>query len=57
MEEPWIGLDENVKKRLQAYLLEESKNKTIVVSTNDNDFANLCKHHIHLNKGNAIIKK
>ncbi|MCX6185414.1 MAG: ABC transporter, partial [Bacteroidetes bacterium] len=57
LEEPWSGLDEHVKENLQAYLFEASKTKTIIVTTNDNDFAEKCTKQFHLTNDNAIVKK
>ena len=57
LEEPWIGLDEKAKKGLQAYIMNASKTKTIVVSTNDKEFSEICHQHIHLSNGKAILIK
>ena len=56
-EEPWIKLDEFSKKSVQNYLIKIATNKTVIVSTNDKEFTELSNHHIHLENGNAFIKK
>ena len=57
LEEPWAGLDEDVSINIQNYLLEIAKSRTIVISTNENQFIQKCAHHIHLSNGHATIKK
>jgi ABC-type bacteriocin/lantibiotic exporter with double-glycine peptidase domain len=56
LENPWTGLDEKATKGLQSYLLEVAKTRTVIVSTNDTDFAMKCTQHIHLKNGEALIK-
>ncbi len=56
LEDPWTGLDENATQGLQSYLMEVSKTRTVIISTNDSDFAGKCTQHIHLKNGEAIIK-
>jgi ABC-type bacteriocin/lantibiotic exporter with double-glycine peptidase domain len=51
LEEPWAGFDVVIQQNIQDYLLEISKIKTIVVSTNDREFIKKCNHHIHLVNG------
>lgn len=48
LEEPWTGSDDSIKQNIQNYLLDISKQKTIVISTNDREFIKKCNHHIHL---------
>jgi ABC-type bacteriocin/lantibiotic exporter with double-glycine peptidase domain len=56
LEDPWTGLDENATQGLQSYLMEVSKTRTVIISTNDRDFAGKCMQQIHLKNGEAIIK-
>jgi ABC-type bacteriocin/lantibiotic exporter with double-glycine peptidase domain len=57
LEEPWTGLDQNVRLNIQNYLLEIAESKTIVISTNENHFIQKCQHHIEISNGHAITKK
>ncbi|MBK8723395.1 MAG: ATP-binding cassette domain-containing protein [Saprospiraceae bacterium] len=50
LEDPWNSLDEISKKHLQQYLLDISKNKTIIISTNDSEFIKESSLFINLNK-------
>jgi ATP-binding cassette, subfamily B, bacterial len=42
LEEPWRGLDEKTTQNVMRFLLEKKKNCTIVVVTNDEEFAGKC---------------
>ncbi len=57
LENPWNGLDDKLKETIQNYLINLSKSKTVIISTNDINFINKCTHHIYLTNGNAIINK
>lgn len=50
LEDPWNSLDEISKKHLQQYLMDISKNKTIIISTNDSEFIKESSLFINLNK-------
>jgi ABC-type bacteriocin/lantibiotic exporter with double-glycine peptidase domain len=52
LEEPWLGLDDETKLSIQNYLLDISKNRTIVIATNDKDFSTKCNKVINLTKLN-----
>jgi ABC-type bacteriocin/lantibiotic exporter with double-glycine peptidase domain len=51
MEESWSGIEESFKSRLENYLLNELKQTTMVIITNDQSFANQCDQIIHLQEG------
>jgi ABC-type bacteriocin/lantibiotic exporter with double-glycine peptidase domain len=57
LEEPWQNLDSKSTSKLQQYLIDNVQNKTIIVSTNNKIFIDLCAHHIHLQNGKAQILK
>ncbi|MEZ5045358.1 MAG: ATP-binding cassette domain-containing protein [Chitinophagaceae bacterium] len=57
LEEPWVGLEVDTKQKLQQYLIDLSKNKTIVIATNDSNFTMQCSNTIYLSKGNVTAKK
>lgn len=48
LEEPWLGFSEETKLHIQQYLVQLSKTRTIVISTNDITFIESCpvKYHI-----------
>jgi putative ABC transport system ATP-binding protein len=39
LEEPWRGLEDHNRQKIQDYLLEEIKGATVFVESNDDDFA------------------
>lgn len=51
MEEPWSGIEESFKSRMENYLLNELKQTTMVMITNDHSFANQCDQVIQLRDG------
>ncbi len=51
MEEPWSGIEENFKSRMENYLLNELKQTTMVMITNDQNFADQCDQVIQLKDG------
>jgi ABC-type bacteriocin/lantibiotic exporter with double-glycine peptidase domain len=51
MEEPWSGIEEAFKSRMENYLLNELKQTTMVMITNDHSFANQCDQVIELREG------
>jgi ATP-binding cassette subfamily B protein len=56
LEDPWYGL-EDYKLNIQNYLLKESKSKTIIVSSNEDDFIEKCNHHFLIDGLNVKINK
>jgi ATP-binding cassette, subfamily B, bacterial len=51
MEEPWSGIEETFKSRMENYLLNELKQTTMVMITNDQSFADQCDQVIQLKDG------
>jgi len=51
MEEPWLGLKIQYKQKLMDYLLKRPSNKTIIVTSNDQVFANRCDYRFELKNG------
>ena len=51
MEEPWAGIEESFKSRMENYLLNELKQTTMVMITNDQSFADQCDQVIQLRDG------
>lgn len=47
VEEPWQGIEDQYRKNIQQLLLDV-KDTTVIVATNDEDFANTCHQIIHL---------
>ncbi|MFN5335447.1 MAG: peptidase domain-containing ABC transporter [Bacteroidota bacterium] len=39
LEEPWQGFDESSQKMIKNYLLNDTRNTTVIVATNDEEFA------------------
>ncbi|MGZ5248483.1 MAG: ATP-binding cassette domain-containing protein, partial [Flavitalea sp.] len=51
MEEPWSGIEEQFKINMENYLLNELKETTMVMITNDQSFANKCDQVVQLRSG------
>lgn len=54
LEEPWMNFEKDYRNQL-IQLLSEMKNTTLVVVTNDEDFAGLCDKRITIENGTAIL--
>lgn len=54
LEEPWMSFEKDYRNQL-IQLLSEMKNTTVVVVTNDEDFAGLCDKRIIIENGTAIL--
>ena len=57
LEEPWQGLEEKNKKQVQETLLHESKNTTLLVVTNDEQFLQQCDKIIYMNENGITVKE
>lgn len=51
LEEPWANVDVVCRQQLQQFLLNEVKNATVLISTNDRQFAAQCDYILYLDKG------
>lgn len=51
MEEPWSGIEEQFKINIENYLLNELKQTSMVMITNDQLFANQCDQVVQLREG------
>ena len=51
LEDPWKGLEENVQQSIKQYLLNNTRNATVLVASNDEDFAKHCRQVIIINDG------
>ena len=51
LEEPWLGLEPIQSEKIKNYLLNELKNVTVIVCTNDDSFASSCNQQIHMSNG------
>ncbi|WP_161499409.1 peptidase domain-containing ABC transporter [Flavipsychrobacter stenotrophus] len=51
LEEPWLGLEEQYVKQIQAHILQKLTGKTIIVVTNDVAFADQCNLVIEMERG------
>lgn len=54
LEEPWLGLSPSDATNIKNFLLNELKNVTIIVSTNDEEFARLCNKKFVLQNGTLV---
>lgn len=54
LEDPWLGYDEEYQKRIMNYLLYETPEATVLVATNDEEFARQCDHVIIMKNGKII---
>jgi ABC-type bacteriocin/lantibiotic exporter with double-glycine peptidase domain len=48
LEEPWLGLGEHQKRSIQQYLLSALPDTTVLVVSNDKDFASKCDQIIEI---------
>ncbi|HLP35428.1 peptidase domain-containing ABC transporter [Lacibacter sp.] len=54
LEEPWLGLDPECRRRIEQYLLQEIPATTVVVITNDDSFANRCNRVFYMHDGKVV---
>ena len=54
LEEPWLGLDPECRRRIEQYLLQEIPATTVVVITNDDSFANRCNRIFYMHDGKIV---
>lgn len=54
LEEPWLNFEKNHRNQLMQRLIE-LKNTTLVVVTNDEEFAGFCDKRITIENGTAIV--
>jgi ABC-type bacteriocin/lantibiotic exporter with double-glycine peptidase domain len=57
LEEPWQGLEEKNKKQVQETLLRESKNTTLLVATNDEEFLQRSDKIIYMDENGITVKE
>lgn len=51
LEEPWLGLEEDAARSIQRLLLDEFRNTTLLVVTQDETFIKQCSQVIHFDQG------
>lgn len=54
LEDPWLGLDPECRRRTEQYLLQEIPATTVVVITNDDSFANRCNRIFYMHDGKIV---
>ena len=54
LEEPWQGLEKTEKEKMVNYLINKIPNTTIMVVSNDEDFAKKCDYHFKLENGKIV---
>lgn len=57
LDEPFDGLNAIQKAKLEQYFLKQKQSATILVASNDPDFAALCDQQIEISNGNLQILK
>jgi predicted ABC-type transport system involved in lysophospholipase L1 biosynthesis ATPase subunit len=55
LEEPWQGMDQSFKQQLIGFLLDKSRKSTLLLVSNDEDFAAKCDFRLYLENGNAKL--
>ncbi|HMO61611.1 MAG TPA: ABC transporter ATP-binding protein [Ferruginibacter sp.] len=55
LEEPFDGVSEAARQSIMAYLINETAQQTILISTNNKEFASQCDKIIYLEKGTVKI--
>lgn len=53
LEDDWSGIEASVRERVINYLTDESQDFTMIVVTNNEDFASRCSRIIHFTKGSV----
>ena len=51
LEDPWLGLEHEYANKIKEYILKELKEVTVIVCTNEKEFARACDQQIHLADG------
>ncbi|MBU6158850.1 MAG: ABC transporter ATP-binding protein/permease [Bacteroidetes bacterium] len=51
LEEPWMGFDDKTTAQIKQYLLEELPHTTMLIATNDADFAAKCQRVLVVKEG------
>jgi ABC-type bacteriocin/lantibiotic exporter with double-glycine peptidase domain len=54
LEDPWIEFEDSTITKIQNYIIDISKNSTVVVSTNDKDFIEKSTVHFIIENGTLI---
>ena len=54
LEEPFEGIEEETKLKIMDYLLDKKRKQTIIVTSNNQYFADKCDRVIHLKEGKII---
>lgn len=54
LEDPWLGYDEQYQQQIMRYLLNETPEATVLVATNDEQFARQCDQVILMKNGKII---
>lgn len=54
LEDPWVGFEDSTITKIQNYIIEISKNSTVVVSTNDINFIEKSTVHFNIENGTLI---
>jgi ABC-type bacteriocin/lantibiotic exporter with double-glycine peptidase domain len=54
LEDPWVGFENLTITKIQNYIIDISKNSTVVVSTNDKDFIEKSTVHFIIENGTLI---
>ncbi|MBC7760096.1 MAG: ABC transporter ATP-binding protein, partial [Phormidesmis sp. FL-bin-119] len=55
LEDDWSGIEVSVRERVINYLTDRSQDFTMIVVTNNEDFASRCNRIIHFVKGSVKI--
>jgi hypothetical protein len=54
LEDPWIEFEDSTITKIQNYIIDISKNSTVVVSTNDKNFIEKSTVHFSIENGTLI---
>ncbi|MBI1343898.1 MAG: ATP-binding cassette domain-containing protein [Terrimonas sp.] len=55
LEEPWLGFPDDLKERIQDALLQKTENSTVIVISNDEQFAARCHKVIQISETETLI--
>ena len=55
LDEPFDGLNATQKAKLELYLISQKQRATIIVASNDPDFASICDQELELSNGGLQI--
>jgi ABC-type bacteriocin/lantibiotic exporter with double-glycine peptidase domain len=54
LEEPWFGFDADCREKVQQYLLQQIPGTTVIVISNDDEYARRCNRVLYMQDGRIV---